>query len=504
MKQGIITALVVSSALACFAEKRPNIIYLMSDDQSSYTLGCYGNPDVQTPNIDRLAADGMAFDNHYDTTAICMASRATVMTGMYEFKHGTNFKHGDMLSSTWKKSYPILLREAGYMTAFAGKFGFEVRDTPDGKKLELPAEDFDMWGGGPGQTEYKTAKNESMAAYAEEYPHSTLSYGAFGRDFIRDAANYDKPFCLSISFKAPHKPAMPDPTFDAIYAGKTFKKPENYGRENGEHFSKQSKQGRQYVRFEQWGYSDNYDAVMATYHQQIYAIDVAVGMIRDALEEQGVADNTVIIYTSDNGFFCGSHGLGSKVLPYEEATRVPMIIYDPRNPNSGKKLRSDALTGNIDFAPTMLTLAGLPILGNMDGADLMTLYNNPQGEIHESLLLMNVYNQSGPPITHFMGVVTKDMKYVYWGYAAEGFEETEELYHLDKDPMELTNQAGNPEYSSIIEQMRKTYDQQLDSWKTEGVSYNNYEPYGTLFDRNVDWVDKEPKLEDLKKKTKKN
>ena len=144
--------------------------------------------------------------------------------------------------------------------------------------------------------------------------------------------------------------------------GKPSRSPSNYGREHGEHFSKQSKQGRQYVRFEEWGYHDKYDEVMATYHQQIYAIDVAVGMIREALEEQGVADNTVIIYTSDNGFFCGSHGYGSKVLPYEEASRVPLIIYDPRHPNSGKQLRCDALTGNIDFAPTILKLAGLPSL----------------------------------------------------------------------------------------------------------------------------------------------
>lgn len=493
MNQTTILSIALLSAAVVNAGK-PNIIYLMSDDQSSYTMGCYGNPDVQTPNLDRLAADGMAFDNHYDTTAICMASRATVMTGMYEYKTGCNFKHGEMLTPTWQKSYPMLLREAGYMTAFAGKFGFELRETPDGKKLELPADDFDRWGGGPGQTEYATKKNKSMAAYAEEYPHSTLSYGAFGRDFIRDAAKAGKPFCLSISFKAAHRPVKPDPKFDDVYAGKTFKKPDNYGRESGEHFSKQSKQGRQYVRFEEWGYSDNYDAVMARYHQQVYGIDVAVGMIRKALEEQGVADNTVIIYTSDNGFFCGSHGLGSKVLPYEEATRVPLIIYDPRHPNTGKKLRSDALTGNIDFAPTLLNLAGVPVPENMDGADLMKLYANPQESIHESLALINVYNQSGPPITHAMAVVTKEMKYIFWPYAADGFEETEELYHLGKDPNELTNQAGNPEYSAAMQQMRKTYDKHLTHWSAEAVPYNNYQPYGTIFDRTADWADKEALL----------
>jgi len=470
------------------AAKKPNIIYLMADDQSAYTMGCYGNPDVQTPHMDRLAADGMAFDNHYVTTAICMASRATVMTGMYEYKHGCNFEHGEMLTGTWKKTYPVLLREAGYRTAFAGKFGFELRETPASKKLELPADDFDKWGGGPAQTHYDTKKNKSMAAYAADYPHATLSYGAFGRDFIRESAKSDEPFCLSISFKAPHRPVQPDPKFDDVYAGKVFKKPANYGREHGEHFSKQSKQDRQYERFHSWNYSDKYDEVMALYNQQIYAIDVALGMIREALEEQGVADNTVIIYTSDNGFFCGSHGYGSKVLPYEESARVPLLIYDPRHPNSGKKLRSDALTGNIDFAPTLLSLAGLPIPGNMDGADLMKLYENPNASNHESLAVLNVWGEAA---THALGVVTKDMKYINWAYAAEGFNATEELYHLNKDPLELTNLSGNPEYSPALKAMRKAYDSHLAHWKTGAVPYNNYQPYGTIFDRNTPWPEKE-------------
>ncbi len=173
---------------------------------------------------------------------------------------------------------------------------------------------------------------------------------------------------------------------------------------------------------------------------------------------------------------------------------MPMIIYDPRLPNSGKQLRSDALTGNIDFAPTMLKLAGLPIPGNMDGADLMELYRNPEESIHESLALINVYNQSGPAVTHAMAVVTKEMKYIYWGYAAEGFNATEELYHLDKDSLELVNQAGNPEYSPAMERMRKAYDGHLSHWKAEAVPYNNYQPYGTIFDRNAPWAEKEPLL----------
>ena len=131
------------------ADERPNIVFLMSDDQCARSLGCYGAPGVQTPNLDQLAKDGIAFDNHYDTTAICMASRANVMTGMYEYKTGCNFEHGALLRMHWQKSWPILLRESGYKTGFAGKFGFEVTEKVGGKG-ELPDTDFDVWGGGPG------------------------------------------------------------------------------------------------------------------------------------------------------------------------------------------------------------------------------------------------------------------------------------------------------------------------------------------------------------------
>jgi len=475
--------------VASAEEKRPNIIFLMADDQAVRTMGCYGTPGVKTPNLDRLGADGMIFDAHYDTTAICMASRANVMTGMFEYKTGCNFEHGTMLESIWRQTYPVLLRRAGYRTGFAGKFGFEVSKVPNGRGNGkwLPEKDFDRWGGGPGQTSFVTSKNASMKAYAKKWPHATLSYGAFAQDFIRDMAKGEAPFCLSISFKAPHRPVQPDPKFDKIYAGKKFPKPANYGRGAGKHFSKQSTMGRQYERFGSWDYDKDYDGVMAKYHQQIYAIDVAVGMIRDALNTHGVADNTVIIYTSDNGFLCGSHGYGSKVLPYEEASRVPLLMFDPRHESSGKRLRCASLTGNVDFAPTLLELAGLPVPKNMDGRSLMKLYNNPKAETHQSLPLINVW---GPKAAHSFAVVTKDWKYVYWPYAKGDLEAADELYHLDEDRLETRNLLRDTDSREALTAMRKTYDAAVASWKKESVQHHGYSQYGTIFDRTVKWADK--------------
>lgn len=480
-----ITAISISTLLfasfAVNAAEKPNIIFLLADDQSTYSVGCYGNKDVLTPEMDRLGADGVVFDRHYDTTAICMASRANIFTGMYEYKTGTNFDHGDMRPDVWEKSYPVLLREAGYLTAFAGKFGLVV----DGKGI--CEEDFDIYAGGKGQTDYATRKNKALAKYAEEFPHSTLAYGAWGQDVIRDAAKQEKPFCMSISFKAPHKPAAPDPRFNDLYKGVKFTKPANYGREHGEHMSEQSKQGRQWERFTAWNYSDKYDEVMATYHRQIHGIDVALGMIRKELEEQGMAENTVIIYTSDNGFLCGSHGYGSKVLPIEESSRVPLMIYDPRSNTAGKKLRSGRLTGNIDFAPTILELAGVPVPENMDGISIVNQLEDPSTGGHEQLALINVW---GSGATTALSVVTQHHKYTYWWYGNNKMEPTEDLFDLGKDPHELVNLAPNPENEPLLKDMRKRYDKELTKWKERAVDYNDYQKFGTLFDRNVSLEEK--------------
>lgn len=479
MNQSLHRLITVSAVLfspLCAEEKRPNIIFLLADDQSTYSVGAYGNKDVVTPNMDKLAADGLVFDKHYNTTAICMASRANVFTGMYEYKTGCNFSHGNMYPDIWENSYPKLLRSAGYLTAFAGKFGIEV----EGKGL--CEDDFDYWGGGPGQTDYVTAKNASMKKYAKEYPHSTLSYGAFGRDVVRDAVKQKKPFCLSISFKAPHKPATPDPKFDHVYAGKKFTKPANYGRKFGEHMAPQGKTGRQFERFESWGYDQDYDNVMAKYHQQVHAIDVAVGMIREEVIARGIADNTVIIYTSDNGFICGSHGYGSKVLPMEESSRVPLMILDPRSKTAGKGLRCQKLTGNIDFTPTILELAGVPIPEYVDGKSLVKTLDDPKAGGHEQIAFINVW---GPIASHSLTCITENHKYTYWWYGDDKMEPTEELYDLKNDPLELKNEAINSDSAPELYTMRRRYDQELAKWKRHAVPYNNYQPYGVLFDRTI-------------------
>lgn len=461
------------------ADDRPNIIFLMTDDQNVRSLGCYGAPGVETPNIDALAADGVAFDRHYDTTAICMACRATVMTGLLEYRHGVNFGtgtvgDGQMRKEDWEQSYPMLLHKAGYRTAFAGKFGFTIEDTS--KSGRYPEDDFDMWGGGPGQTSFITARNKSMVQYAKNYPHSTRSYGAFGSDFIKESAKKDQPFCLSISFKAPHRPVQPDPLFDDIYAGALFPKPENFGREHGMHFPEQSRRGRQYQRFEEWHYNDAYDEVMAKYYQLIYAVDVAIGMIREAVETAGVKHKTLIIFTSDNGYLCGAHGYGSKVLPYEESSRVPLIIYDPRSEK--KAGRCNVATGNIDLAATILDAAlGRPNHGN--GTSLLKHYVNNNNPRRDRIIpLINVW---GPEQVFSLGFVKGEWKYIYWPYTGDGMKATAEMYNLKEDPLELHNRINDNATRDIRVQLEKDYANLIHDWTQQVIDRPHYKKAATLF-----------------------
>ncbi|MEP3838623.1 MAG: sulfatase [Algibacter sp.] len=496
MKKVFLSLVISIITASSFAQERPNIVFLLSDDQTSIATGCYGNDQVITPNMDALAEEGVLFENHYNTTAICMASRAIILTGMYEYKAGCNFEHGPLRKDKFAKSYPVILREQGYYTGFAGKFGMAVSDngnsTSHNKYDTLPIEDFDNWAGGLGQTSYQTAKNKYIAKYAEKYPHSTRAYAAWAEDFIKEAKQTGKPFSMSISFKAPHMPFTPDQYFDYVYKGKNYKKPENYGAENATHLAPQAKTGRQYKEYDFWRKSDeSYQKTIKNYNQLIHGVDYALGMIRKTLEEQGVADNTIIIFTSDNGYSCGAHNFGGKVLPYEEASKSPLIIYDPRTPIKKRGVRRDEVTANIDMAPTILNYAGIKAPDNMDGEDLRLLIEKPKKFKRETVALTNMW---GNDEIQAMGVVSKDWKYVLWNFEDDRMKPTEELFHIGRDRLEMTNKATDASEEKQLKIMRSLYDEHLDKLKDEATKDNLYQKYAVLFDRNATAEEKKPFL----------
>jgi len=469
------------------ADKRPNIVFLLSDDHRFDAMGCMGNNQIKTPNLDRLAAKGIVFERYYNTTAICMASRATIMTGMYEYKTGCNFMHGPMTKEIFEKSYPVPLRQAGYKTGFAGKWGFSV--VSEGKRIAWDRY-FDSWGGfeGSGQGKYVTAKNPTLAKYADKYPHVSKALGVFGQDFIRKYAGEDNPFCLSISFKAPHKPRTPDPAYDDLYKGIVFSKSANWGPKGAAHLPPQAKAGRQYRQRGEWYPNDNYQKNISLYYRQIYGLDVAVGMILDELERQGVADNTVVIYTSDNGYFCGSHNFQGKVLPYEESALAPMLVYDPRSSSMDKGHRVRSITANVDIAPTLLALAGVPVPENVDGKSMLGLLDRPASRIRESLPLIQAWPHT--EACQALSVVSEDYKYIYWFYSDKTMEPAEELYQLENDRLEMVDLAADPEFSHILEKMRQLYDEYVEHWKSNCVHRNDYQRYVQLYDRHIPFGNK--------------
>lgn len=471
--------------LRVLAATRPNIVFLFSDDQTARAVGCYGNADVITPHLDQLAREGVRFTNHYNTTSICMASRSCVMTGLYEYRHGCNFSHGDLERRFMEQSYPVRLRQEGYYTGFAGKIGFVLQ----GEKFEALAPLFDQWAGGPGQTFYETEKNPGIAKYAAQYPQCSRAYGAWGIDFFRAAQQSGKPFCLSISFKAPHLPFSPDPEDLKLYAGKKFTRPPNYGVENAKHLSAQVKTSRAWTSYREW--INDYDNSAAHYYALITGVDVAVGMLRAELKRLGLADNTVIIFTSDNGYNSGSHGFGDKVIPYEEGSKSPLIIYDPRLPRQHAGAVSEAVTANVDMAATIFALSGVPAPAGIDGRSLLPLLTQPQGRVREALPLFNFW---GTASAQSMAVVTPEWKYIHWYYGGDGMKPTEELFHVGRDRFEMANLAGDPSQAGPLARMRRHYDEELAAIKAKVVAGHGYEDYPVLFDRTLAWEQKAPRL----------
>lgn len=466
--------------------KRPNILVLMTDDQTYKSIHAMGNNQVLSPNMDKLVMQGVTFTNHYATTSISMASRACLMTGMYEYKTGCNFDHGPLAPEKFEKSYPVLLRKAGYYTGFGGKLGFAVTNSmslsPDfGNKDEyLPSKDFDSWAGVGHLIYYPTIKNTPLKKYASKYPHLTRALGAYAMDFLDKASTKNKPFCLSIYFKSPHNILTPDSKFKEIYADTKFAKPANFGF-IGDTVPKQALIGRQYTQYFPH-YTSTYESNFRKYYQLVYGVDYVIGELRNKLKQLGMEENTIIIFTSDNGFSMGSHALYAKLLPYEECSKVPLIIYDPKN-TSHSGMQSRSLTANVDVTSTILDYAGVKQPENMDGESLVPIVNNPAKSVRFSLPSINTW---GAPQEQALSINTKNWKYTYWGFA-EGMDIVETLYNKKKDPMELHNLAKDPKYKIMLNKMRNLYDARLAVWKSDGVKTGGYPNYPILFSRRIPW-----------------
>ncbi len=443
---GLTFLTVVLAVTTLAAPARPSFLFILTDDQRFDTLGCTGNKLIQTPNLDRLAMRGVRFQNHFVTTPICCVSRASLFTGQYQRRHRIGDFATPLTAQQWAASYPAQLRAAGYRTGFIGKLG-----VGDGTAVAALAGEFDFWRGQPGQ-----AGEWFIDPDDPQQRHMTARMGEEALEFL-DGCVPDQPFCLSLSFNAPHardgkpRPFEPDRRDEAFYSDLRIPPPVSATPEDFARLTEFVQQSEARRRWEpRFSTDEKYQATMKDYYRLITGIDREVGRLVERLASRGLADHTVILFTSDNGWLAGEHGLADKWFIYEESIRVPLVIVDPRMPPSARGLTVDVITLNLDLAPTMLALAGLPVPASIQGRSLEPFVqgDRPVGWRTDFFFEHHFGPHIIPPSE---GIRNEHWTYVRW---LPPNPEIEELYDLRRDPLQRTNLAANPAQATLLHSLR--------------------------------------------------
>jgi arylsulfatase A-like enzyme len=420
--------------------KKPNIIIFYGDDWRHDTLGVAGHPIIQTPNLDRLASQGVRFTRNCVTTSICGVSRASLYSGQWMSRHGAD--QFVMWDTPWELSFPALLRENGYHTGHIGKW--HNRPDPVGK--------FDFGRYYNGKHWYPDGNGGEI--------HSTARNEKDAMEFLSTRPQ-DKPFYLNVAFFTPHaedghsEQFRPQPESMALYQDITIPTPATASQEAWEKmpdFFNEKNEGRHRWTW-RFDTPEKYQTMMKNYYRLITEIDATCGRILKELEKQGALDNTLVIFTTDNGYFHGEHGLADKWYPHEESIRVPLIIRDPRAPKEKHGTTHDAMTLNVDLAPTILTAAGIPVPGVMQGADIAPLYlaATPPAWRNE-FFYEHPTLKSADFIPASQALVRKDWKYFYWPT-----HKVEQLFHLEADPTEQNDLAADPAHAAKLAEMRTRF-----------------------------------------------
>ncbi len=439
----------VTSLWAAPKAAPPNVVFLLVDDLRWNALGFMGDKIVQTPNLDRLAGRSVVFDNCFVTTSICSVSRASILTGQWMRRHGiVDFATG-LNGSAWDNTYPAQLRKAGFRTGFIGKYGVgSVKET------DAKAAAFDYWKGLPGQAGEFIEKNDPTRT------HKTARFGNEALEFLGGCTK-EKPFCLSISFNAVHardgKPREfePDPRDEELYRDVTIPVPKLATEEAFLRLpeSVQKSEGRTRWRW-RFDTEEKTQRILRDYYRLITGVDREVGRILAELDQRGLADNTVIFFTGDNGFAFGDRGMADKWFMYEEDIRVPCFVFDPRSPKSAQGRRLPTMILNVDFAPTMLELAGVPVPAVMQGRSLVPLL---RGETPKDWRTEFFYEHHSVAarIPKSEGVRTERWKYLRW--IAES-PVKEELYDLQADPLEEHNLLTDAKHATMLTELREKWE----------------------------------------------
>ncbi len=472
---------------ACQKEKlmepsRPNIIFIMSDDHAYQAISAYGHGLNNTPNIDRLAREGVIFSSACVTNSICAPSRATLLTGKYNHLNG---KVDNRKPFDWNQpNFAKLLQGAGYQTALIGKI-----------HLDGDPQGFDYWNVVPGQGQYYNPDFIEMGVKKRVPGYCTELTTQFALDWLENKRDPSKPFCLLFHQKAPHRNWQPAPKYLNLFDDKTFDPPANFFDDYSGRGRAAREQEMEIARHGQWGHDFKFivdpngdsthfindlkrmdeqqraqwmeayegenqaflkanlqgkelalwkfNRYIKDYLRTIQSVDDGVGEVLDYLDKNGLAENTIVVYTSDQGFYLGEHGWFDKRFMYEQSLRTPLLIRYPKEIQPGKT--DDHLVMNLDFAPTFLDYAGVPIPEDMQGKSFRQLVSGETSEWRDAVY----YHYYEFPAEHMVkrhyGVRTDRYKLIHFYYDIDEWE----LYDLQSDPDEMKNLYGDPAYAQV-------------------------------------------------------
>jgi arylsulfatase A-like enzyme len=421
------------------AAERPNILFILTDDQRFDTMGCAGNPIIWTPNVDRLAGEGVRFERAFVTTPICAASRASILTGTFERTHGYTFTKPPLARPFVETSYPVLLRRAGYRTGIVGKFGVAVAK---GAETEM----FD-WTKFTGFPYFKNVGGVER--------HLTEIEGDAAVEFLR-GIEPGRPFCLVWCPWAPHADdENPQQYFwpqavDELYKEAVIPVPEMaapaYYDAQPEFLKNTMSRTRWAWRFDT---PEKYQTMVKGYYRMISGVDIVLGRILAELVRRGLAKNTIIVYTSDNGYFLGERGYADKWLMYDLSINVPLIIFDPRAPREDRGLVRRELVLNIDLPATFLDLAGARVPEAIQGRSLRPLLGRSRPAWREEIFCEELWDN--PQIPQSECVRTDRWKYIQYPKHPEYIE----LFDLEADPQEKRNLAGQEGQQARLKELRE-------------------------------------------------
>jgi len=436
-------------------EPRPNILFIMTDDHAAHAMSCYGSRINTTPNLDRIAREGARFTNCFCTNSICAPSRATILTGKYNHRNGVidNRREFDGTQVT----FPKLLQKAGYQTALIGKW--HLGSDPTG---------LDYWSILPGQGEYRDPAMIEMGVRTRRTGYVT--------DIITDdclkwlkACSPDRPFLLMCQHKAPHRNWEPDEKHAKLYEDVEIPEPETFNDD----YATRSDAARGQTMTVERHLNDNdlkgppppgltgqalkkwkYQRYIKDYLRCVASVDDNVGRLLEYLDQSGLARNTIVVYTSDQGFFLGDHGWYDKRFMYEESIRMPLVVRYPAQIKPGTV--SDDIVINADFAPTFLELASVRPPAEMQGVSLRPVLRGRSPSDWRTSMYYHYYEYGDEgkggwhQVRPHYGVRTRRHKLIHFLNGIDAWE----LYDLEKDPHELKNVYDSPAYADTVAELK--------------------------------------------------